>query len=333
MTKKALITGITGQIGSYLAEILLEQGYKVHGLSRNKLNSQIPEESQKKIIFHSSDIKDLNSLQKLIEQIKPDEIYNLAAQSNSQISFDIAEETFQTNALAILRICETVKKLNNNCKVFQASSAELYGGTYDYPVTEETPFIPRNPYGIAKFTAYWTIKIYREANNSFFVNGIIFNSESPRRGDAFVTKKIVKGIADIIKGKQEVVSLGNINSKRDWGHAKDTAYAIYKSLQAEKPGDYIISTGKAHTIREFIELAFKHLGKKLAWRGQGLNEEGYDLETGKVYININPQFFRPVELKVMLGNPAKARKELNWQPQYTFESLVNEMIDYDMSKN
>ena len=332
MTRKALITGITGQIGSYLAEILLEKKYEVIGFARSQDLAMLPASLAGKVKTLQVDIGNLELLEKSILDLQPDEIYNFAAQSNSQISFGIAEETFHLNALAVVRLCETARKLSRPAKVFQASTAELYGGVYEHPVNEETPFYPKNPYGIAKLAAYWAIRNYRETQGAFFVNGIIFNSESPRRGEAFVTKKIVKTIAEIIKGKQEVLRLGNLNARRDWSHAQDTAKAAWTMLQAEKAADYVIASGVAHSVREFVEIAFKHAGIEIAWRGEGVQEEGYDKNTGKVRVAIDTQFFRPAELKSLIGDSSKLHKELGWSQKYPFDALVSEMLDVELEK-
>jgi len=334
-TKKALITGITGQIGSYLAEILLSKGYEVYGTIRrtSMVNARERVENIKGIHLIYADLTDMSSIENIIHEVQPDEIYNLAAQSHVWISFRIPDYTSDVNALGTLRICEAARKLKKECKIYQASTSELYGGIYEHPVTEETPFVPKSPYGVAKLYAYWIIRNYRESYNMFCSNGIVFNTESPRRGENFVTRKITLGVSEIIKGKREFISLGNLNAKRDWGHARDTALAMWKILQTEKPDDFVIATGKAHSIREFVEESFKHAGIEIAWRGQGLNEEGYDKNTGKVYIVVDPIYFRPSEVNTLIGDSTKARTQLGWEPQYTFEALVKEMMEHDLKSN
>lgn len=332
MQKKALITGITGQIGSYLAELLLEKGYSISGISRGKLDSRLPPALLTKITFSSLDIADTKAFAAHVKKIQPDEIYNLAAQSNSQISFGIAGQTLQTNAMAVIALCDVALSLKKPVRIVQAASAELFGGVYNAPVNEETPFVPKNPYGVAKLAAYWTVRNYRETKGLCSSNALIFNSESPRRGEAFVTKKIAATIAAIMKGTVDVLMLGNVNTTRDWSHAADTAQALYLMAQAEKGADYIVSSGIAHTVREFVEIAFKHMGIEIAWRGEGLGEEGFDRKSGRVYVKIDPQFFRPAELKSLIGDSSKIRKELDWKPTYTLTTLVGEMVDAELKK-
>jgi len=277
--KKALITGITGQIGSYLAEILKEKGYEVYGIIRRKLDQKEKLYLESGLIIIEGDLEDPSSIERAIKKVQPDEIYNLAAQSDAQISSRIPEYTLKINGLSLFRICDIASKLKKQVKIFQAASAELYGGLYNGKVNENTPFHPQNPYSIAKLSAYWITRYYRDKNNLFICNGILFNVESPRRGINFVTKKIVKNISDITKGKLDKLSLGNLNAKRDWSHAKDSALAMWKILQADKPDDYVIASGECHSVREFVELAFKYVGIEIAWKGSGIDEVGYDKKT------------------------------------------------------
>jgi GDPmannose 4,6-dehydratase len=327
--KKALITGITGQIGSYLAEILLEKGYEVHGIVRRSssvINARERIDHLKELELHYGDLGDSASMEKIISIVEPDEIYNLGAQSHVWISFELPEHTSDIDALGVLRICEAAKKLKKSVKVYQASTSELYGGIYDFPVNEETPFHPKSPYGIAKLYGFWTIKHYRDAYNMFCCNGIVFNSESPRRSENFVTRKIVKGIADILNGKLDYISLGNLNARRDWSHAKDTAYAMWQIMQAPNPEDYVIASGKTHSVREFVEIAFKEAGIDILWKGEGKDEEGYDEKTGKTLVKVDPFYFRPLEVDVLIGDASKAKRDLNWRQKYSFEELVKEMV-------
>ena len=335
--KKALITGITGQIGSYLAELLLEKGYEVHGLVRRTSSM----EGSRKRIDHIKeeinliygDLGDSGAIEKAISEVKPDEIYNLAAQSHVAISFQIPEQTSDINAIGVLRICEAARRINKNAKIYQASTSELYGGIYDYPVNEETPFYPKSPYGISKLYAYWIMRHYRETYGMFCSNGIVFNSESPRRGENFVTRKITTGIANLIKGKIKKLYLGNLNAKRDWNHAKDTARGMWMILQANKPGDYVIASGKARSVREFVEEAFKYAGIEISWRGEGLEEVGYDKKTGREYIGVSARHFRPSEVNVLIGDAAKARNELGWKPILTFQDLIADMMYNELKEN
>ena len=332
MKKISLITGITGQIGSYLAELLTEQGHEVVGMiRRNSLvnaRARIDHIPNLKLIY--GDLGDSTSVSNVISEIQPDEIYNLGAQSHVKISFDMPEYTQGINFSGLFRVCEAARRLRKPVRIYQASTSELFGGIYDYPVNEETPFHPKSPYGIAKLAAFWTIVNYREAYNMFCVNGLVFNSESPRRGENFVTRKITKGVADILNKKQEVISLGNINTKRDWNHAEDSARAMWLMLQNEKPQDYVIASGESHSVREFAETAFRYAGINLKWRGSGLEEEGYDAETGKIYIKIDEKYFRPAEVYTLIGDSTKARRQLGWAPKYTFNEIVKEMVDYDL---
>ena len=330
--KKALITGITGQIGSYLAELLMEKGYEVYGLVRRTslVNARERIEHIDGIKLTYADLGDSSSINHLIQEIKPDEIYNLAAQSHVWVSFKMPEYTSDIDALGAMRICEAVRMLGKPVKIYQASTSELYGGIYNFPVNEETPFHPKSPYGVAKLYAYWIMRNYREAYKMFCSNGIVFNTESPRRGENFVTRKITKGVADILRGKQKQLRLGNLNARRDWGHAKDVTLAMWKILQYDKADDFVIATGVSHSVREFVELAFKHVGIEIKWRGEGVNEVGYDAATEKTLVVVDPLYFRPSEVEVLIGDATKAKNLLKWEPHYAFEEVVREMMEHDL---
>jgi len=337
--KRALITGITGQDGSYLAEFLLEKGYEVHGLvrrtstiTRERLSENYKSltEKHKNLFLHYGDMTDSSSIQKILSEVRPDEIYNLAAQSHVGISFDIPEYTADCNALGVLRLLEAVRKLNlDSVRIYQASSSELYGLAKETPQIEETPFYPRSPYGVAKLYAYWIIKNYREAYGLFACNGILFNHESPRRGENFVTKKITQGIAKIKMGGKERISLGNLDAKRDWGYAKEYVEAMWLMLQQDKSDDYVIATGENHRVREFVEEGFKVVGINISWIGKGIEEKGVDSE-GNVLVEIDPRYYRSSEVYELMGNATKARKELGWEPQIKFKELVRLMVEADL---
>lgn len=342
--KKALITGITGQDGSYLAEFLLDKGYEVHGIIRRSssfntgriehlyIDEYIEDmHNEKNFYLHYGDITDSTNVISLIQKIKPDEIYNLAAQSHVKVSFDIPEYTANVDALGTLRILEAVRLLSLNTKIYQASTSELYGLVQEVPQSETTPFYPRSPYGVAKLYGFWITKNYREAYNIFASNGILFNHESPRRGETFVTRKITLAVARIKLGKQKKLYLGNLDAKRDWGHAKDYVECMWLILQNEEPDDFVIATGKMHTVREFCELAFKEVGINLRWDGEGINEKGINTETDEVLIEVDPKYFRPTEVDQLLGDPSKAIETLGWNPtQTSFERLVKEMVQEDL---
>lgn len=342
--KKALITGITGQDGSYLAEFLLNKGYEVHGILRRSssfntgriehlyVDNYIEDmHNEKNFYLHYGDITDSTNVISLIQQIQPDEIYNLAAQSHVKVSFEIPEYTANVDALGTLRILEAVHLLGLDTKIYQASTSELYGLVQEVPQSETTPFYPRSPYGVAKLYGFWITKNYREAYNIFASNGILFNHESPRRGETFVTRKITLAVARIKYGEQKKLYLGNLNAKRDWGHARDYVKCMWLILQHEKPDDFVIATGKMHTVREFCELAFKEVGIDIVWDGNGIDEKGIDSETGDILIEVDPKYFRPTEVEQLLGNPSKAISELNWNPNQTsFEDLVKEMVNEDL---
>ncbi|WP_338447715.1 GDP-mannose 4,6-dehydratase [Niallia oryzisoli] len=337
--KKAIITGITGQDGSYLAELLLDKGYEVHGIVRR--NSSFNTERidhlldspnlQQRLYLHFSDLTDSGSLSKLIYNIQPTEFYNLGAQSHVKVSFDIPEYTSDVNALGTLRILESIKEINPKIKFYQASSSEIYGKVKEVPQNEETPFYPRSPYAAAKLYAYWITVNYREAYGIFACNGILFNHESPRRGKTFVTRKITTGIANILKGKQEKLVLGNLQAKRDWGFARDYVEAMWLMLQQDIPDDYVIATGETHTVKEFCELAFKNAGIELVWTGEGLNEKGIDVKTGKELVSVSEKYFRPSEVDLLLGDPTKAKNKLGWTQKVSFEKLVEMMVQSDLN--
>jgi GDPmannose 4,6-dehydratase len=338
--KKALITGITGQDGSYLAEFLLDKGYEVHGIVRrcSSLNTQRIDHliegkygNEEKIVLHFGDLSDSNSLNRLIDKFEPCEIYNLGAQSHVQVSFDVPEFTSDVNALGALRLLDSIKEVNPKIKYYQASSSELFGKVKETPQTENTPFNPRSPYAVAKLYAYWITINYREAYQLFACNGILFNHESPRRGKTFVTRKITTGISNILKGKQEKIILGNIDAKRDWGFAGDYVEAMWLMLQQNEPDDYVVATGETHTVREFCELAFQHVGIKLVWDGEGISEKGIDYKTGKELISISNQYFRPTEVDLLLGNATKTHNKLNWEPKVSFVKLIEMMVDSDIN--
>ena len=342
--KKALITGITGQDGSYLAEILLEKGYEVHGIKRRSslINTaridhlyQHPHEQNRKFILHHGDLTDATSLIRIIQEIQPDEIYNLAAQSHVAVSFEEPEYTANSDALGALRILEAIRilKLENKTKFYQASTSELYGSVQETPQTENTPFYPRSPYGVAKLYSYWITINYREAYGIYACNGILFNHESPVRGETFVTRKISKALARIKLGLQKKMFLGNLNALRDWGHAKDYVEAQWLMLQQKQPDDFVIATGKQYSVRDFVNIASDNLDMQINWSGKGLNEKGS--YNGKVIIEVDPRYFRPTEVETLLGDSSKAKKILKWEPKITFEQLVKEMTDEDfkLTKN
>ena len=332
--KKALITGITGQDGSYLAEFLLEKGYEVHGIVRRASisNTGRIDHIKNKIKLHDGDLSDSSSIVKLVKEIEPDEIYNLAAQSHVGTSFEAAEYTGDIDALGVLRILEAVHMLGleSKCKIYQASTSELYGKVEECPQSETTPFHPYSPYAVAKQYGFWIIKEYREAYNMFACNGILFNHESERRGENFVTRKITLAAGRIAEGLQDHLELGNLDSLRDWGYAKDYVECMWLILQAEKPDDFVIATGVQHTVRDFTERTFAENGIKIRWEGTGLEEKGYDAETGKMVVCVNPEFFRPTDVVNLWGNPTKAKEQLGWNPQTTsYEELIHIMATHD----
>ncbi len=331
--KKAFITGLTGQDGSYLAEFLLEKGYEVHGIVRRAsvFNTARIEHLMKDIHTYHGDMIDSSNLNRLMEKIQPDEIYNLAAQSHVQVSFDVPEFTADVDGLGTLRLLDTIREMRSNTRFYQASTSELFGGLPETaPQSEKTPFYPKSPYGAAKLYAYWITVNFREAYDLYACNGILFNHESPRRGETFVTKKITRAVARIAQGRQDKLSLGNLDAKRDWGYAKDYVEAMWLMLQQEKPDDFVIATGETHTVREFTELAFRHIGVELAWEGEGVEEKAYDRKTNRLLVEVNPKYFRPAEVEFLWGDPTKAKEKLGWTNKTSFERLVEIMMDYDM---
>mgnify|MGYP003645751355 CR=1 FL=1 len=340
--KIALLFGITGQDGSYLAELLLEKGYEVHGVIRRsssfntKRIDHLIDKEEFDFQFHHGDITDSLSVTNLISTIKPDEIYNLAAQSHVKVSFELPYYTAQTDGLGTLSILEAIRTHCPETKFYQASTSELYGGMgYNMPetgYTEESPFHPRSPYGVAKLYGFWIVKNYREAYNLFACNGILFNHESERRGETFVTRKITINLAEVAAGKRKVLEIGNLDSKRDWGHARDYVEGMWKMLQTETPEDYVLATNETHTVREFLEESVKHFGWEISWKGSGVDEKGYDKTTGKLLITINETYFRPSEVNLLLGDYSKAKKKLNWSPKIKFKELVKLMSENDKNK-
>ena len=339
--KKALITGITGQDGSYLAELLLAKGYEVHGLIRraSSFNTgridhlyQDQHVNGVKMFLHYGDLSDASNLSRLLEKIRPEEIYNLGAQSHVRISFDMPEYTADVTGIGALRLLDAIREAEIKTKFYQASSSEMFGQAVELPLKETSAFHPRSPYGCAKVLAYWLTKNYREAYGMFAVNGILFNHESPRRGETFVTRKITRGLARIKLGKEEKIFLGNLDAKRDWGHAQDYVYGMWLMMQTDKPGDYLLASGENHSVREFAELAARYFGFDLIWKGAGLEEQGLDRKTGRTIIAIDPKYFRPAEVDNLLGDPSRARKELGWKPKISFAELVREMCEADFNK-
>lgn len=337
--KKALITGVTGQDGSYLAELLISKGYDVHGTIRRSstdFRERISHlEGNPCFHLHYADMADSMSLMKVIMAVKPDEIYNLAAQSHVQVSFDVPEYTANTDATGVLRVLEAVRQvgLADTCRIYQASTSELYGKVEEVPQNENTPFHPYSPYAVAKLYGYWIIKEYRDAYNMYCCSGILFNHESERRGETFVTRKITLAAARIAQGKQEKLYLGNLSSLRDWGYAPDYVECMWLMLQQEKPEDFVIATGKQHSVREFATLAFARVGINLRWEGEGADEKGIDEKTGRILVEVSPDFYRPTDVVNLWGDPTKAKALLGWNPTKTsFEELVNRMVDSDMKK-
>lgn len=337
--KKALITGITGQDGSYLSELLLEKGYDVHGIIRRSsvdYRERIAHlEGHPHFHLHYADLGDSMSIMQVVGTVRPDEIYNLAAQSHVQVSFDSPEYTANIDATGVLRILEAVRLngLSSTCRIYQASTSELYGKVEEVPQNEKTPFHPYSPYAVAKLYGFWIVKEYREAYGMYCCSGILFNHESERRGETFVTRKITLAAARIAQGKQEKLYLGNLSSLRDWGYAKDYVECMWMILQQPEPDDYVIATGEQHSVREFCQLAFRRVGIELRFEGEGENEKGIDVKTGKALVEVSPDFYRPTDVVNLWGDPSKARKELGWNPQKTsFSQLVNLMVDADMAK-
>ena len=339
--KKAFITGVTGQDGSYLSEFLLEKGYEVHGLVRRSSSfnrGRIEDIRQRtkssgRFQLHYGDMTDSSSLNKLMAMIRPDEVYNLAAQSHVAISFTTPDYTAQVDAMGTLRILDAINSLGlkDKTRFYQASSSELYGKAVETPQNESTPFYPRSPYGVAKLYAHWITINYREAYDLFACSGILFNHESPRRGENFVTRKITLSLAQILKGKTDKLSLGNMDAKRDWGYAKDFIEGMWLMLQQDQPGDYVLATGEQHSVREFVNLAFGHCGIELDWQGSGVEEKAVDKATDKVLVEVNPKYFRPTEVEALLGDYTKAKTELGWAPRTSFKELVEMMVENDLN--
>ena len=341
MSKIALISGITGQDGSYLTELLIEKGYTVHGIIRRSSsfntfridhlykNNKI---LNKKLFLHYGDLTDSSNLNRLVEKINPSEIYNLGAQSHVQVSFEVPEYTAEVDAIGTLRFLDAIKDTGIKTKFYQASTSELYGKVQEIPQTEKTPFYPRSPYAAAKLYAYWIVKNYREAYNLFASNGILFNHESERRGKTFVTRKITVAISKIVLGLENKLSLGNLDAKRDWGYAPEFVEGMWRILQAKKPDDYVLATGDPHTVREFVEKSFSTLNEEILWQGEGINEIGVLKSSGKKVVDINPRYFRPTEVDLLIGDYSKVKKDLDWEPKIKFDSLVKIMVESDYKK-
>lgn len=341
MTKTALITGVTGQDGAYLAELLLQKGYEVHGIKRrsSSFNTdrvdhlyQDPHEQDLRFTLHYGDMTDATNLIRLIQEVQPDEIYNLAAQSHVQVSFETPEYTANSDALGTLRLLEAIRILDmsERTRIYQASTSELYGKVQETPQSETTPFYPRSPYAVAKLYAYWVTVNYREAYGMHASNGILFNHESPIRGETFVTRKITRAVSAIELGLQDTLWLGNLDSKRDWGHAKDYVEGMWRILQQDEPDDFVLATGETHSVREFVEAAFGHVGKTIDWHGEGEGEVGVDATSGKTLVKVDPRYFRPTEVDLLLGDPSKAKAKLGWETKVTFAGLVEDMMRSDL---
>ncbi len=340
-SKIALITGATGQDGAYLAELLLDKGYAVHGVKRRSSSFNTgrvdhlyadPHEANVRFHLHYGDLTDATNLIRLVQEVRPDEIYNLAAQSHVQVSFETPEYTANADALGTLRLLEAMRilGLTERTRFYQASTSELYGNAAEAPQSETTPFAPRSPYAVAKLYGYWITVNYREAYGMHASNGILFNHESPIRGETFVTRKITRAVAAIELGLQNRLYLGNLDSKRDWGHARDYVEGMWRIVQQDQPGDFVLATGETHSVREFVELAFARVGRAVEWRGEGVGEQGVDAETGDVLVEIDPRYFRPTEVDLLLGDPTKAREQLGWRHTTGFADLVREMVEADL---
>ena len=330
--KVALITGITGQDGSYLAELLLEKGYEVHGIVRRAslINTHRIDHIYNRIHLHYGDLTDSTNIVRVIQKVQPDEIYNLGAQSHVKVSFEMPEYTADVDGVGTLRVLEAVRLLGmeNRVRIYQASTSELYGLVQETPQSETTPFYPRSPYGVAKLYGFWIVKNYRESYGMHCSSGILFNHESPRRGETFVTRKITQGLSKISVGLQECLYLGNLDAKRDWGHAKDYVEAMWLMLQQDEPEDYVIATGIQYSVREFVEAAAPYFGMKIEWMGEGLSEVGYDWNTKKPVVKVDPKYFRPAEVETLLGDATKAKEKLGWEPKISFKELVEDMVLY-----
>ena len=339
--KKAMITGITGQDGSYLSELLLEKGYEVHGVIRRhstpcteRIDHLLSDaQYDGRIFLHYGDLTDSSNAHHLIQEIQPDEVYNLAAQSHVAVSFEVPEYTAEATGVGTIRLLEAVRQVKPDARFYQASTSELFGGLPDTaPQSEATPFYPKSPYGAAKLYSFWITKNYRESYDMFAVNGILFNHESPRRGETFVTRKITLAVARIMAGRQEKLSLGNLNAKRDWGFAGDYVEGMWRMLQQDTPDDYVLATNETHTVREFVEMAFREAGIAVEWRGEGAEEKGYDAKSGRLLVDVDPRYFRPAEVELLWGDPSKAEKELGWQRKVSFPELVRMMVRADMER-
>lgn len=339
--KTALITGITGQDGSYLAELLLEKNYVVHGVKRrsSSFNTERidhlyvdPHESSPSFFLHYGDMTDATNIIRIVQETQPDEVYNLAAQSHVQVSFETPEYTANADALGTLRLLESIRILGmaDRTRFYQASTSELYGLVQETPQRETTPFRPRSPYAAAKLYAYWITVNYREAYGFHASNGILFNHEGPRRGETFVTRKITRAVAAISRGLQSRLYLGNLDASRDWGHARDYVHGMWLVLQQDEPDDYVLATGESHSVREFVELAFDHVGRRITWKGRGVDEVGLDARTGDILVKVDPRYFRPTEVEALLGDSGKARQRLGWRPEIGFDALVREMVEEDL---
>ena len=342
MKKKALITGVTGQDGAYLAELLLSKGYEVHGVKRraslfntDRIDHLYQDKHRDDVNFylHHGDLTDATNLIRIIQEVQPNEIYNLGAQSHVKVSFEVPEYTANSDAVGTLRLLEAIRilKLEKKVKFYQASTSELYGKAQEIPQSENTPFYPRSPYGVAKLYAYWIVKNYREAYGMYACNGILFNHESPLRGETFVTRKITRAVAKISLGIQDKIYIGNLNSQRDWGHARDYVEGMWLMLQQEIPEDYVLATGVTTTVRDFCYMAFSEVGIKIKWEGEGNQEKGVDVSTGKVLVEVDPNYYRPTEVDLLIGDATKAKEQLNWQPKVTVPSLVKEMVASDVT--
>ncbi|UTW63458.1 GDP-mannose 4,6-dehydratase [bacterium SCSIO 12741] len=341
MEKVALITGITGQDGAYLAELLLEKGYVVHGIKRrsslfntDRIDHLYQDFHKKgvKFFLHYGDLTDSTNLIRIVQETQPDEIYNLAAMSHVKVSFEVPEYTANADAMGTLRILEAIRilGLEKKTRFYQASTSELYGKVQEIPQKETTPFYPRSPYGVAKLYAFWITKNYREAYNLYACNGILFNHESPRRGETFVTRKITRAVAQIKLDLDRKLFLGNLDAKRDWGHAKDYVEGMWRMLQQDKPDDFVLATGETYTVRQFVEMAFKEVDIEIEWEGSGIDEKGYNKENGKVLVEVDPTYFRPAEVDLLVGDSTKAREELGWKPEYDLAAMIREMVSADM---
>ncbi len=336
--KKALITGITGQDGSYLAELLLEKGYSVHGFVRRSSTSNLnrighlcqDEAVSDRFALHEGDLSDSSSIKRIVDLVQPDEIYNLAAMSHVKVSFDIPEYTGDIDGLGPLRFLEAIRANCPKARFYQASTSELYGKVREIPQSETTPFYPRSPYGVAKLYAYWAVINYRESYGIYACNGILFNHESPRRGETFVSRKITLAVARIKMGLQERLVLGNLDAKRDWGYARDFVEGMWRMLQQETPDDFVLATGETTTVRDFVELSFREVGIEIKWEGKGVEEKGFDRETGNLLVEVSPEFFRPAEVDLLIGDPTKAREKLGWTSSTTLQELVRIMIKSDL---